>query len=67
VSTLRSAGEIRDANAVVQTVSTLVVTVGLKVVGAVVVFIIGRRLIDLSLRLVANALTKQHVAFRQRV
>ncbi|MFN8626899.1 MAG: mechanosensitive ion channel family protein [Candidatus Binatia bacterium] len=50
-----------DVNSILQTASTLVVTVGLKVVGAVVVFIVGRRLIDLSLRLVTNALTRQHI------
>ena len=50
-----------DPNTVVETASQLLVTVGLKVLGAIVVFILGRRLIDLAVRMVSNALTRQHV------
>lgn len=50
-----------DTNAIMQTVTTLIVTVGLRLLGAIVVFIVGRQLIDLAVRLVTNALTRQHV------
>jgi small conductance mechanosensitive channel len=50
-----------DVDAIMQTVTTALVTVGLRVVGALVVFIVGRRLVDLAVRLVSNALSRQHV------
>ena len=45
-----------DPNKLLDTASELLVTVGLKVVGAFIVFIVGRRLIDFAVRLVTGAL-----------
>jgi small conductance mechanosensitive channel len=39
----------------------ILVTVGLKVVGAIIVWVVGRWLISLSMRLLSLALTRQHV------
>ena len=50
-----------DVNALMATLQDVLVTFGLKVVGALAVFIIGRRLIDVAIRMVTNALGKQHV------
>src|SRR5262245_25531178 len=50
-----------DLNTLAQTLTQLLVTVGLKVVGAVIVFIVGRRLIDFAVRMVSHALSRQHV------
>ena len=50
-----------DLTTFTQTATQLLVTVGLKVVGAFLVFIIGRRLIDLAVRMVSSALSREHV------
>ena len=46
---------------VTDTVVTQATAVGLKILGAIVVYIVGRYLISLAVRLVSNALTKQNV------
>ena len=50
-----------DREQIVQTVTTIGVAFGLKVVGAIVVWVVGRYLIGLAVRLVSNALEKQRV------
>src|SRR5262245_57335678 len=50
-----------DPNKLLDTASELLVTVGLKAVGAFIVFIVGRRLIDFAVRMVTGALSRQHV------
>jgi small conductance mechanosensitive channel len=50
-----------DFNAMMQTATTLLTTVGLKVLGAIAIWIVGRWLISLALRLIGSALTKQKV------
>ena len=50
-----------DLNQIVQTVTTIGIAFGLKVVGAVIVWVVGRYLIGLAVRLVAAALEKQKV------
>ncbi len=50
-----------DVNAVAATVLTLVTHVALQLVGAFVVWIVGRRLIHLAMRLVSRALTREHI------
>ncbi len=50
-----------DLSAMMQTATTLLTTVGLKVLGAIAIWIVGRWLISLALRLVGSALTKQKV------
>ena len=50
-----------DFNQIVQTVTTIGIAFGLKVAGAIVVWVVGRYLIGLAVRLVSNALEKQRV------
>ncbi len=50
-----------DVNAVAATALTLVTHVALQLVGAFVVWIVGRRLIHLAMRLVSRALTREHI------
>jgi len=47
--------------AMMQTATTLLTTVGLKILGAIAIWIVGRWLIGLSLRLIGSALTKQKI------
>jgi small conductance mechanosensitive channel len=48
-----------NLNAMMQTVTTILTTVGLRLLGAIAIWIIGRWLIGLALRLIGSALTKQ--------
>ncbi len=48
-------------SAMTQTATTLLTTVGLKILGAIAIWIIGRWLISLSLRLIGSALRKQKI------
>ena len=50
-----------DWNRIATTVTDVGVRVGLQVLGALIVFMVGRRLIDLAVRLTSGALTRQHV------
>jgi small conductance mechanosensitive channel len=50
-----------NLTAFTQTVTTMLTTVGLKIVGAIAIWIIGRWLITFALRLIGGALTKQRV------
>ena len=50
-----------NINAMMQTVTAVLTAVGLKIVGAIVLWIIGRWLISLSLRLIGSALRKQKI------
>jgi small conductance mechanosensitive channel len=50
-----------DTQQVWQTVTDVGLRVGLQVVGAIIVFVVGRRLIDFAVRLVSGALSKQQV------
>ncbi len=50
-----------DVNAVVATALAVVTRVALQIVGAFVVWIVGRRLIQFSMRLVARAMTREHI------
>jgi small conductance mechanosensitive channel len=50
-----------DANQIMQTVTTIAIAFGLKIIGAIVVWVVGRYLIALAVRLVSNALEKQRV------
>jgi small conductance mechanosensitive channel len=50
-----------DANQIMQTVTTIAIAFGLKIIGAIVVWVVGRYLIGLAVRLVSNALEKQRV------
>jgi small conductance mechanosensitive channel len=50
-----------DINQIVQTVTTIGIAFGMKVVGAIVVWVVGRYLIGLAVRLVSSALEKQRV------
>ena len=50
-----------DFNQIMQTVTTIVIAFGLKIIGAIVVWVVGRYLIGLAVRLVSNALEKQRV------
>jgi len=47
--------------AMTQTVTTMLTTVGLKILGAIAIWIIGRWLIAFALRLIGGALTKQRI------
>ena len=49
------------ANVNIEHWTDILVTVGLKVVGAIIVWVVGRWLISLSMRLLSLALTRQHV------
>lgn len=48
-------------SAMMQTVTTMLTAVGLKILGAVAIWIVGRWLIGLALRLIGSALTKQKI------
>src|SRR4030095_2616787 len=50
-----------NLNAMMQTATTVLTTVGLKILGAIAIWIIGRWLIGLALRLIGGALTKQRI------
>jgi small conductance mechanosensitive channel len=50
-----------DAEQIIQTVTTIGVAFGLKVLGALVVWVVGRYLIGLAVRLVSSALERQAV------
>jgi small conductance mechanosensitive channel len=50
-----------DFNTMMQTVTTVLTAVGLKILGAIVLWMIGRWLISLSLRLIGSALRKQQI------
>src|SRR5246500_4076408 len=50
-----------DLKAMTQTVITLLTTVGLKLLGAIAIWIIGRWLIAFALRLIGGPLTKQRI------
>lgn len=50
-----------DVDQIIQTVTAIGVAFGLKVVGAIVVWVVGRYLIGLAVRLVSSALEKQRV------
>ena len=50
-----------NADQIIQTVTTIGIAFGLKVVGAIVVWVVGRFLIGLAVRLVSAALEKQRV------
>jgi small conductance mechanosensitive channel len=50
-----------NLNAMMQTATAILVAVGLKVIGAIAIWIIGRWLISLSLRLIDGALRKQMI------
>jgi small conductance mechanosensitive channel len=50
-----------DMDQILATVTDVALRVGLQVVGALIVFMVGRRLIDLSVRLISGALGRQHV------
>ena len=50
-----------DFNQIMQTITTIAIAFGLKIIGAIVVWVVGRYLISLAVRLVSNALEKQRV------
>jgi small conductance mechanosensitive channel len=50
-----------NLSAMMQTVTTMLTTVGLKILGAIAIWIVGRWLIGLALRLIGSALTKQKI------
>jgi small conductance mechanosensitive channel len=50
-----------DLSAMMQTVTTMLTSVGLKILGAIAIWIVGRWLIGLALRLIGSALTKQRI------
>ncbi len=50
-----------DLNAITQTVTTILTTVGLKILGAIAIWIIGRWLIGVALRMIGSALRKQKI------
>ena len=50
-----------NLTAITQTVTTMLTTVGLKILGAIVIWIIGRWLIGFAGRLIGGALTKQKI------
>jgi small conductance mechanosensitive channel len=50
-----------DFNQAMQTVTAIAIAFGLKIIGAIVVWVVGRYLIGLAVRLVSNALEKQRV------
>jgi small conductance mechanosensitive channel len=50
-----------DVDQIIQTVTTIGVAFGFKVIGAIVVWVVGRYLIGLAVRLVSSALEKQRV------
>jgi small conductance mechanosensitive channel len=50
-----------DTNQIIQTVTTIGIAFGLKVAGAIVVWVVGRYLIHLAVRLVSHSLERQQV------
>jgi small conductance mechanosensitive channel len=50
-----------DLNAMTQTVTTISTTVGLKILGAIAIWIVGRWLIGVALRMIGSALRKQKI------
>jgi small conductance mechanosensitive channel len=50
-----------DAEQIIQTVTTIGIAFGLKAIGAIVIWVIGRYLIGLAVRLVAASLERQRV------
>ena len=50
-----------DTNQIMQTITTIGIAFGLKATGAIVIWVIGRYLIGLAVRLVSHALEKQQV------
>jgi len=50
-----------NLTAITQTVTTMLTTLGLKILGAIAIWIIGRWLIAFALRLIGGALTKQKI------
>jgi len=50
-----------DTQQIMDTITTTLTTVGLKILGAIAVWIVGRWLIGLAIRLLSAALTKQQV------
>jgi small conductance mechanosensitive channel len=50
-----------NVNAMMQTATSMLTTVGLKILGAIAIWIVGRWLIGLALRLMGSALTKQKI------
>jgi len=50
-----------DADRILRTVTDIGLCVGLQGLGARIVFVVGRRLIDLALRITSSALARQEV------
>jgi small conductance mechanosensitive channel len=50
-----------DINQMLETVTAIAIAFGLKAIGAIIVWMVGRYLIGLAVRLVSNALEKQQV------
>src|SRR5215467_754438 len=50
-----------NLTAITQTVTTMLTTVGLKILGAIAIWVIGRWLIALALRLIGGMLSKQKI------
>jgi small conductance mechanosensitive channel len=50
-----------NLSAMMQTVTTILTTVGLKLLGAIAIWIVGRWLIGLALRMIGSALNKQKI------
>src|SRR5438093_13268015 len=50
-----------DMNQIMQTVTTIGVAIGMKVLGAIVAWVVGRYLIGLAVRLVSASLERQQV------
>ena len=52
-----------NLSAMMQTATTMLTAVGLKILGAIVIWVVGRWLINLALRLIGSYLTKQKIDF----
>jgi len=50
-----------DVNQIIEFATDLVLSFGVKLLGALVVFVVGRRLIDFGVRLISSALTRREV------
>jgi small conductance mechanosensitive channel len=50
-----------NLSAMTQTVTTLLTTVGLRLLGAIAIWIVGRWLIGIALRMIGSALTRQKI------
>ncbi len=50
-----------NLSAMTQTITTLLTTVGLRLLGAIAIWIVGRWLIGIALRMIGSALTKQKI------